>query len=280
MKARPLLAVLGFCFMACGGHTSEGDRSTSGGGARDEIGGASGIVDVVSGAGGNVPRAGTTSDGADAGGASSDSVTCESFDDDADVGVQIDVVNGSSEALYLGSKPDGCEAPALFAVQRESGPMLTKPTSCRTPCDVARVSGPVGCPPPDCPRTLVTRLMPQQGITVTWDGLDYVARFLPEACVQSPEGDEQCIRAQRVEPGTFTFTAEAGTMISCSQDCDDACDPELGGCFVADAVIAGPRRQVSVTVSLGPSYGVHPQSEPGPTEPGAGRQHVRLVFRD
>ena len=100
----------------------------------------------------------------------------------------------------------------------------------------------------------------------TWNGLFSVQGELPAKCVPYDTGDAStvsCDQAKRVEPGTFTFSARAGSSVDCSQTsaagaCSTCVASPNGGCSTSGALIAGPLHMAQAVVTLDESYGVYP----------------------
>jgi hypothetical protein len=106
----------------------------------------------------------------------------------------------------------------------------------------------------------------------TWDGLFRVQGELPAKCVPYETGGDSkvsCDQAKRIEPGTFTFSARAGSGVDCSQtNANGACSACVplpnGGCSASGALIAGPIHTAQAVVTLDESYGVYPAPDASP----------------
>jgi len=87
---------------------------------------------------------------------------------------------------------------------------------------------------------------------------------------------EQCMQFKKVEPGTYLFAAQAGTLLDCSSTTFNAecgpCEPvEAGGCATDGGVVGGDVLRAETTLKLDASYGVGADASLEPTP-------VELVF--
>jgi len=235
-------------------------------------------------AGGAGNAGGTASGGSpQAGGAS---VACEYYDDDAGTLVSVRLINQTSAPLYFGVRKPSCTASPLFSVKDQNGGALAPLSSCRTPCDVAAE---LGTQPPclgPCFTPDAISLQPGSSYTTSWSGLYADVVDLPGRCVSAPQGSKRCERASVIQPGTFTFSAYAGSALDCSQapapTCG-ACPPDVEPCPIPGGLVSGELRIVSTTVQLDAEYGVfptsRPQREPAPDGDGSLRA-VEIVFNE
>jgi hypothetical protein len=174
--------------------------------------------------------------------------------------VAVLIRNQTSETLHLGAQQVDCSTPPLFHVQdAATGNDLAEFGACRSPCDLVMQGGPVGCPAL-CALPSAVTLQPGEGTSVVWSGLYPVQHTLPDECLPAGETQPlQCDRATQISAGAFTFTAQAGTELDCSQGpgpCGQCMPTGAGGCTTGAAVIAGTLRTAETTVDLDASYGV------------------------
>jgi len=106
--------------------------------------------------------------------------------------------------------------------------------------------------------TKVVTLAPGESVSVDWAGLFDVEADLPKACVpERSDGLEfgtKCDHSSAVPSGSFSFSAEAGTLRDCSQNIAGGChecepNPE-GGCTTPYALIGGSLLTARATVEL------------------------------
>jgi hypothetical protein len=212
-------------------------------------------------------------------GASGNGAACSSFADEVGVSIGVDLINLTSRKLYLGQPEVTCEVEPLFSVADASGAALPAPTRCRSACS-SESGGCVGI----CLYPAAFALEPGATMSTSWSGLFDVDVELPDACVV---GAQRCQQSKRIRPGTFTFTALAGSALRCADDqgCDDGCENVAAGVCATNGVLtAGQTRTASATVPLDATFGVYDDE---PTPPGAGAPssdavlaRVKLVFAD
>jgi hypothetical protein len=267
----PLSALLvAGSLLACGGKSLDGAEPSGGGSGQGGTGSGS-----ASGSG-----AGAVAQGGRAPSA------CEAFTDDDGTLLGVQIINHTSQSLYLGSTMITCGSIPLFDVEYESGERVTSVADCRSACDTARVTGPSACPDL-CRLPSAIRLQPGEVYPTTWSGLDYVKVEMPAACVTPPYGVAQCDRAQRIEPGAFVFSAQAGTSVDCSAaspsgDCG-VCRLDEPACVADGGLIGGELRTAKASVFLDESYGIYPKQKDAPGEAPAGDANiaqalVQIVF--
>jgi hypothetical protein len=111
---------------------------------------------------------------------------------------------------------------------------------------------------------------------MTWSALYTETVSVPPACQNKSIGVE-CQRIVRAKPGTYVFSAQAGTSMNCTvpdlmscQTCEPSGD---GGCSTHPALIAGPLLQAEAKVDLDASYGIG-------AGPGAMTRRVEITFAD
>ncbi len=260
--------------VACGGK-SAGVAPDGGGGT-----GAGGT-----GAGGTSKGGGATQGGAAA---------CAKYDDEAPAFVSVELINKTNVPIYLGQSKVTCEMSPLFQVADARGGELPSISRCRSSCADLRTQGAGGCTA-ICLFPLAVALQPGEQRFTTWDGLYSVPAALPSKCLAF-ENDGQtasCDQARRIQPGTFTFSARAGTGLDCSQTqgpegiCQACTQDGDGGCSTPGSLIGGDILTATATVTLDASYGVYGTANGSSNpSPGAGAgpsgtpevSSVQLVF--
>ena len=196
---------------------------------------------------------------------------CSSLDDDYAASVNVSIANQTTTTLYLGQEMVTCGVAPLFQVADADGSALPSLGDCRSSCVSLRKQGAGGCPG-ICAFPNTVQLQPGEIWSTSWDGLFSVQGQLPATCVPYDTGAEakvSCDQAKRIEPGTFTFSARAGSAVDCSQTSPDgACAPctagPNGGCSRSGSLIAGPLHATQVTVALDETYGIYPAPSPAP----------------
>jgi hypothetical protein len=198
---------------------------------------------------------------------------CKSFDDDSPGAVNVAISNLTQAPIYLGQDMVTCGVSPLFRVADASGALLPDLGNCRSACDTLRKQGAGGCPA-ICAFPTSVALQPNEVLYTTWNGLFRVQGQLPTQCVPFDTGAEMqvsCDQAKRIDPGTFTFSARAGSALDCAQttgtDTCSACTPSPnGGCATPGSLVTGPMHAAQTTVLLNESYGVYPSpsASPGP----------------
>jgi hypothetical protein len=271
--SRLLFACLIPLALACGGkaHGSGGDDVPTGGSGAQGGGGSSNVGGSSRGGSGNtgggMPHAGSSGSAGSAGssGSAGASPECTEHDDEPGAYVPVSIINRTSTTLYLGpriscSSDPGAET--FFRVAVPEGPELKPVVGCRVSCANLRLQGTLGCPA-ICPSTRAVRLMPGEVHQTTWSALYDVASRIPTSCLPfAVDGAtyQECSHAKRANPGTFTFTASAGTSFDCSQSsCSECLADGSGGCVSVGALVAGDEYFASTTVALDGSYGLWPR---------------------
>jgi hypothetical protein len=175
------------------------------------------------------------------------------------------------------------------------GERLPELGDCRSSCEQVMTHGPIGGCPAICRFPSVVTLAPGESTIEVWSGLYNETRTLPEACVDTDLAKQNlsCSQARQIQPGTFTFMAQAGTELDCMQTTGTACGTCMpdgkGGCVTAGGLISGELLAAETTVDLGPGYGVYDSAaRPANPDPGSGAgaapggmiASVNIVFRD
>jgi hypothetical protein len=229
---------------ARGGSDSTGLGGDSVGIAGTSPGGTSG----VGGTGGMTSQA-----GGDAGGA------CSQYDDEAGTTIQVRLINGTSQPIYLGPRTPGCGSGPGLTVAVTGGAELVPPGFCTPTCEDALLGKSVFCPPVACPINAAITLQSGQSMLLQWSGSYMQSVTLPPECPLPNDGN-QCQRVAGVKPGPYTFSSQAGTAIDCTQTGGATCPPCTGDgsndCYTAGAVVSGTVLSAHADVMLDASYGV------------------------
>jgi hypothetical protein len=272
------LLLLGPCFVcvtACGDDASRAPlgsvdgQSTAAGGT----GGAAGSASSMSGTGGSTGgSAASTGGSSTAGSGSVTPVNCEDLKDDKGWQLMIEIKNEMSQTLYLGPQEMNCEARELFQVEDGARRALPALAACRSSCQNAMTGMSVSCPLA-CPIPTTVTLESGQSVRVPWDGRFAVPQPLPQQCVTGTAAPPaECVSAQQVEAGVFTFSVQAGTTRRCldpSGTC--SCGPSaIGGCSTPTSLIGGTIVTIEFFMML----------EPGEPSPNGAPPIVSLSFRD
>jgi hypothetical protein len=272
------LLVLLTTVTACGGKATQ-NRDDQGQGGATMTGGSAVGGQLAGGRassgddGGGTP---TTLGGSTAG--TSATAECDDFSNQTGPLVSVTISNKTAVPLYLGPLMHGCSAP-LFDVTDSTGAPLRTPI-CRS-CQDDFVGGTIhSCL---CPAAAVFTLQPGEATLLVWSGAHAVERTPPIECWQRDAGST-CSQIMAIEPGEFTFTAQAATAIACELVPDDLCNsctPLLnGGCYTLGAVLTGPRRSAQTTVILDESYGVGPSAGADGNGNAAPPRSVEITFAD
>jgi len=199
---------------------------------------------------------------------------CASFDDEAGAQVRVSMLNKTSAPIYIGQDKVTCSAEPLFQVAGADGAVLPSLGGCRAPCSAVRKNGGVGCPD-ICLFPTSAALQPGELLYTSWDGLFLVQGNLPKKCQVVDEGEPSivCDQAKRIQPGTFTFSARAGTALDCSQTtgnggCSMCMSDGSGACATPGSLISGTILTAEATVALDARYGVYDAPSAG-SSPGA-----------
>jgi hypothetical protein len=278
---------------ACGGKSFEAGEPDPTPGGTSPGGSGQGGSGSTAGtqAGGSTGKGGTGSAGTGQGGSAGS--TCEGFDDEPGYFVGVVIMNKTSAPIHLGQDMVDCTVGPVFAVQNGSGAPLPSPGNCRSTCEALRTNGPVGCPA-ICAFPSSTVLQPGEVLYTSYSGLYDVQINLPQHCVDPDYGVAQCSQTKQIQPGTFTFSARAGSSIDCSETtgvCNACMASGGGGCTTPGSLISGKMRSATATVFLDSSYGVFGgYPAPAPAFPGdpdgdssgaaIALRNVELVFTD
>lgn len=238
--------------------------------------------------------AGTGSGGTGSGGESSTGGSgdpCDLFDNDAPGQLEVLIINQRSTSIFLGSQQSGCAGrDAPFTLASENGNHIRWfPIECDFTCAELRDVGYPECYGLSCLHPIVVEVMSGESHSVPWNALVLKTRTMPGECIADVGGPMNaivCDQARRMQPGTFTFGARAGTELDCSQSADpvscNICLPSAAsGCSHSPGNIGGEFLNAEVTVKLDESYGVtadaagpRPDQDPGSIKP------VEIVFTE
>ena len=183
---------------------------------------------------------------------------CASFVDAQPLSVPVLIRNDLDFPIHLGPRADDCGETPLFFVQDASGVAVLAPNPCRTPCDTLLAGNPVGGCLAICPVSKALTLEPGETVTTSWAGLFSVEGDLPRECVpKRADGLDfgtRCDHSLSIESGAYTFNAQAGTTIDCSQLSPDGCKecvPDKDGlCTVPSALVGGKVLNARVVVDI------------------------------
>jgi hypothetical protein len=208
---------------------------------------------------------------AGAGMAGAAELDCSAVEDEQGGMLTIRLVNDTSAAIHLGEEEHGCFPSRgwRFIVRDGTGARLADVGVCQT-CRAATVTG-VGDCPTICLRASALTLAPGEHADLSWDGLFSTSVPLPKACALAPAAPSECRKATRVQPGSYVFSALAGSSMLCDES-DVACSKcqprETGGCETNGALVESLDLEASTETTLGegPTFGV--------VDP------IELVFRD
>ncbi len=252
--------------VACGGTAVETGDSGGGSGDQQGTGGQEGT-----------------------GGGSGD--VCASFDDAAPSNLDVLILNRRSTPIFLSSREFTCGDGPLFSLADQAGtPVPWFRDGCSSTCAGLRDQGFTACPT-ICLSSSVFEIAPGGAHFIAWDTLVLEQLVLPAECVThgyGPEEDTECVQPRRIQPGTFTFGAQAGTQVDCSDsfspDCGTCSDGSADGCVYSGGRVAGEELVAEVTVDLDASYGIvaedQMQGDAAPS-PGSGAIYgIEIVFTD
>jgi hypothetical protein len=276
------LLFLGACIASltgCGDDASRPSLGSVDGQSTSAVGGSSGTAGSSSNAsgaggsiGGSVSSAGGGGSTGGSGSVAPGPVDCEDLKDDKGWQLMIEIKNEMSQTLYLGPEDMNCEARELFQVQDGARRALPALAACRSSCQNAMTGTSVSCPLV-CPIPTTVTLDAGQSVRVPWDGRFAVPQTLPQQCVSGAATPAaECVSAEQVEAGVFTFSAKAGTTRRCldpSGTCN--CGPSaIGGCSTPTSLIGGTIVTTELFMML----------EPGEPSPNGAPPLVSLTFRD
>jgi len=233
---------------------------------------------------GNGWHAGNPSGGSSAAGRSSGGASvCSEFTEQTPQPVTVKIRNDTGVPVYMGSRMQTCTSEALYGVLDASGTTLPNSGICSTPCQGFLDGNPIGGCVGLCLAPEVTRLNPGETLVTQWSGLYAVADQLPHECdasVSSGEGPVSCVVDRRIEPGSYTFVAEAGSDFTCDGSVADCptCKPGTDGCTLRGATVSGSNFTAVMPVDLDAQYGIYGSHFGGPFGDGQ-VSSVELVFR-
>lgn len=247
---------------ACGGKSSTApDENQGGGHAGQSTAGSSH---------GGSANGGSANGGGGSGGGGGATNECTRYDDESPIGVNVTLINKTTQTLYVGPSMQTCGTVPLFSVADEAGKELPALGDCRTSCSGAR--GGIGGCPAVClyPRTV--KLEPGELHSTVWDALYRVQGSLPESCLtyEGAQGDQQCDQAKRIGAGTYTFRAVAATEVDCTMTTGspmcEACMPDPNGaCTISGGIVGGEKVLTEATATLDARYGFsEPTAKPNP----------------
>jgi hypothetical protein len=240
-------------FAASGGADARGGSDSTGLGG-DSVGSAGTSPGGTSGVGGT----GMTSQGGGASGSGAGGV-CSQYDDEAGTAIQVRLINGTSQPIYLGPRTPGCGLGPGLTVGFTGGAQLVPPGLCTPTCEDALQGKSAFCPPVACPINSAFTLQPGDSMLLQWSGAYMQSVTLPPECPLPNDGN-QCQRVAGVKPGAYTFSSQAGTAIDCTQTGSATCPPCTGDgsndCYTAGAVVSGTVLSAHADVMLDASYSV------------------------
>ena len=223
------------------------------------------------------------------GGAAGGASECTKYDDEAPNAISVTILNKTDTPIYLGQELMTCGSAPLFQVADARGGALPSVGDCRASCVGVRTQAQGGCTDICLYPTSIT-LLPGELRLGSWTGLYSVPGELPAECLsfQSDGATVSCDQAKRIQPGTYTFSARAGTALDCGpSNATGSCAPcvpdDLGGCSAPGSLISGKILTTQATVELNQVYGVYPS---GPNIPNPGDSDapvnlaVQLIFNN
>ena len=265
-----LVALVGVC--ACGG-VSQLDQPRLGdgtGGGADSAG-----------------RAGNASGGQNAGGGGAGGAgmpaACAQFKDGAPQSASVVIVNDTLAPIYIGPREQTCGARPLFEVHDASNAVVAEPDTCGTPCEGWLAGEPIGGCNAICLPSEVTKLDAGERISIPWSALYQFDAQLPSACNTSQlggGGPVSCSVAKRIEPGSYTFYAVAGSDYACGGNpsgCGECVPGRKGGCVLRNAIVTGADHNTQAFVPLDPGYGI--SGSAGNANMSGAPLPIELVFR-
>jgi hypothetical protein len=268
---------VGLSLLACGGKSIDGPDAPYTGTNR----GGSTAAGSDSGRSGSTSQGGTSLGGEPNGGAAG-VAQCDATDYEDAMGgsVPVLIINDTPKTIHIGQETAGCVNDPTFQVADSFGRTVEAPHLCESSCHMLLAKMVIGCPPLPCIFGGVTTLQPGESMSSQWSALYREERKLPAAC-QAKAGVETCTRIADVTPGTYYFSARAGSGVRCDNmgpdgvaSCGSCMPTGTGGCMTYGAVITPPLLEAKVEVQLDGSYGIG-----GPGGGGAARAVV-ITFKD
>ena len=193
------------------------------------------------------------------------------------------IVNDTSAPIYIGPRMESCGAQPLYEAYDESNTLLAGPDPCGSPCQSWLAGAPIGGCVGICAHSEVTKLGAGERIAIPWSGLYRVEAQLPSACTASQlgaEGPVSCSVQKRVEPGSYTFYANAGSSYRCNDNpngCGECVPAATGGCILRNAIVTGSDNFAQLLVKLDPGYGI--SGSAGNANMSGKPLPIELVFR-
>ena len=254
----------------------------------DHTGGGGGGISAGGSAGGDAGHGGSGAAGHAGAGAAGGEAACTKYDDEAPTAIGVTILNKTDAPIYLGQEQMTCSSAPLFQVADARGGALPSVGDCRVSCVGVRTQDQGGCLD-ICLYPTSIMLLPGELRFDTWAGLYSVPGELPAECVsfQSDSPTVSCDQAKRIQPGTYTFSARAGTALDCGPSsatgtCAPCVPDGLGGCSASGGLISGKILTAQATVELNQSYGVYPSGadvpSPGGNSGSTANLAVQLVF--
>jgi hypothetical protein len=236
------LSVSWWC-VACAGKSNGGEEEPRGG-----AGGSASTGGVGSG---GKPSAGA--------GGMAQNPECAALRDDDPYYIAVSIRNDTKETLFLGTETMPCVVVPWFEVSDAEDRPLVPVGNCRGSCESAMSDNPLGGCPAICAAAQAVELRPGEVLSTAWTGQYLELVGLPKACQSDEYPAAQCDRARSIEPGSFTFSATAGTELDCSptgNDCPPCVRSSEGGCVTSGALIGGSVRTARTQLELDAGYGV------------------------
>lgn|GEM_PF-3146782 len=231
-------------------------------------------------------RGGSASGGRSAAGASASGggpSTCAQFKDQAPQSASVVIVNDTLAPIYIGSRVPTCGAQPLYEVRDDSNTALAGPDPCGSSCQSWLAGEPSGGCTAICLPSEVTKVDAGERMAIEWSGMYRFEAQLPSACNASQlggEGPVSCNVEKRVEPGSYTFYASAGSGYSCNDNPSGCgqCDPRAtGGCTLRNALVTGVETIAQSLIQLDPGYGI--SGSTGSADMSGKPLPIELVFR-
>jgi hypothetical protein len=233
-------------------------------GASTSVGATSGVAGTSSGVGGAAPSPGK----------------CAAFDDEASWSMLIRFTNKTKRTIHLGPSSVTCSVEPLFQLADATGTVLPPLGWCDRSCWEVMTRGHGGCADDVCYASVTISLAPGQAFELPWDGLYGSPTTLLASCLRAdPQASPECTRARHVLDGLYTFLAEAGSTVDCSQTIGTCgpCSPNAeGGCTTGAALIGGEIISAKLQVELDPGFGIGRSGSQGDWTP----LPIELVFEE
>jgi len=228
-------------------------------------------------------RGGGASGGRNGAGGAGRPSTCAQFKDEAPQSAWVVIVNDTLAPIYMGSRVQSCGAPSLYEVRDASDTVVARPDPCGSPCQSWLAGEPIGGCTSICRPSEVTKLDAGESINIQWSGLYRSEAQLPSACNASELADEapvSCSVQKRIEPGSYSFYANAGSGYSCNDNaigCGQCVPGATGGCTLFNAIVTGAELIAQSLIQLDPGYGI--SGSAGNANMSGKPLPIELVFR-